>query len=313
MIPQQMRFDDISDEYARFVDKFKPKKTTDDCYTPEAVFDAVCYWVESEYNVSAGDFVRPFWPGGDYERFDYQPGQIVVDNPPFSILSRICEFYEKHGIKYFLFAPYLTNFSIRTTTCHIITDIDITYENGAIVNTSFVTNLERTLVRTAPELGNRIDKANAVKRPPPKPVYKYPDCIITPTIVGRLSRAGVNYSVQPEEAIFVSKLDAQRPMGKSIYGGGFMLSLAAEQAFKMASSVEVEKTREIKKINVLQLSQREKEIQKLIGWGGGKDWISISLAFTLHLVWSASCRVPRTRMRRLKLRRISKREAIRIS
>ena len=273
MIPQQMRFDDISDEYARFVEKFKPKKTTDDCYTPEAVYDAVCYWVESEYNVSAGDFVRPFWPGGDYERFDYQPGQIVVDNPPFSILSKICTFYESHGIKYFLFAPYLTNFSIRTTTCHIITDIDITYENGAIVNTSFVTNLEPTLVRTAPDLGDMIEQADAVRRPPQKPVYKYPACVLTPTIVGRISRAGVRYSVQRDQATFIAKLDAQKPMRKSIFGGGYLLSEAAEQmtreAIELAAKRSAEKAadKESKKVTVFQLSQREKEIQKLIGGG----------------------------------------------
>lgn len=32
---QQIRLEDINEEYAAFVDKFKPKKTTDDCYTPE--------------------------------------------------------------------------------------------------------------------------------------------------------------------------------------------------------------------------------------------------------------------------------------
>jgi hypothetical protein len=28
-------------EYEAFVDKFKPKKTTDDCYTPPDVYDTV--------------------------------------------------------------------------------------------------------------------------------------------------------------------------------------------------------------------------------------------------------------------------------
>lgn len=32
---------DSNPEYAAFVEKFKPKKTTDDCYTPENIFDAV--------------------------------------------------------------------------------------------------------------------------------------------------------------------------------------------------------------------------------------------------------------------------------
>ena len=37
----QMTLADESEEYAAFVEKFKPKKTTDDCYTPPAVYEAV--------------------------------------------------------------------------------------------------------------------------------------------------------------------------------------------------------------------------------------------------------------------------------
>ena len=269
MIPQQMRFDDISDEYAEFVEKFKPKKTTDDCYTPEAVYDAVCYWVEAEYSVNLGDFVRPFWPGGDYERFDYEPEQIVVDNPPFSIISKICAFYEKHGIRYFLFAPYLTNFSIRTTTCHIMTDSEITYENGAVVNTSFVTNLEQTRVRTAPELADRIRQANKTREKHEKPVYQYPDAVLTVSTIGFLCRNGIRFRVQPEETMFISKLDAQKPLGKSIFGGGFLLSEAAEK--EVAKLVKREETRVAKNVTVFQLSEREREIQKMIGGGGVKN------------------------------------------
>ncbi len=31
--------------YEEFVEKFKPKKTTDDCYTPPIIYDAVLNWV----------------------------------------------------------------------------------------------------------------------------------------------------------------------------------------------------------------------------------------------------------------------------
>lgn len=40
-IKRQLSFADINDSYQQFVDKFKPKKTTDDCYTPPLVFDAI--------------------------------------------------------------------------------------------------------------------------------------------------------------------------------------------------------------------------------------------------------------------------------
>ena len=68
--------------YDEFVEKFKDKKTTDDCYTPPEVYGAVAEWVENEYDLNREKFARPFYPDGDYEKFDYS-GKIAVDNPPF--------------------------------------------------------------------------------------------------------------------------------------------------------------------------------------------------------------------------------------
>ena len=33
-----------NEEYQAFADKFKPKKTTDDCYTPPNIYEAVKTW-----------------------------------------------------------------------------------------------------------------------------------------------------------------------------------------------------------------------------------------------------------------------------
>jgi ParB-like chromosome segregation protein Spo0J len=55
-------------EYNEFLDKFEPKKTTDDCYTPEQVYDAVAEWVAEEYGLQRKDYVRPFYPGGTTNR-----------------------------------------------------------------------------------------------------------------------------------------------------------------------------------------------------------------------------------------------------
>ena len=51
------------EDYEGFVDKFKPKLTTDDCYTPEIVYDAIAKYVAARYGLSRERFVRPFWPG----------------------------------------------------------------------------------------------------------------------------------------------------------------------------------------------------------------------------------------------------------
>lgn len=86
-----------NDEYNEFLDKFEPKKTTDDCYTPGEVYDVIADWVASKYAISRDAFVRPFYPGGDYQHYEYPDGCVVVDNPPFSILSEIVSFYRRGG------------------------------------------------------------------------------------------------------------------------------------------------------------------------------------------------------------------------
>lgn len=141
-------------EYKEFVEKFKPKKTTDDCYTPPNIYEAVVGWCEKEYNIDRTKIVRPFYPGGDYERYSYKEDSIVIDNPPFSILSKIMRFYNEKGIKYFLFAPTLTLFFSSSSSCTAIgIGVAVTYENGAKVNTSFVTNTNGDVrFRSCPEL-----------------------------------------------------------------------------------------------------------------------------------------------------------------
>ena len=77
-----------SKNYDEFVEKFKPKKTTDDCYTPPEIYEAIKEWVYLRYGINPEDTVRPFWPGADYKSFDYSEDSIVLDNPPFSICLR---------------------------------------------------------------------------------------------------------------------------------------------------------------------------------------------------------------------------------
>ena len=222
--------------YQEFKEKFKPKKTTDDCYTPQLVYDAVAEWVAKEYGRDPAGFVRPFWPGGDYETEQYPEGCTVVDNPPFSILAPIIRFYSKKGIRFFLFAPALTLFSARNEdVSYLAAGCDITYANGAEVKTSFITNLDSCRVRTCPELFRMVERANDETINQGKislPKYEYPDEIITAAIVQRWTRYGVEYKVAKDACVRVSGLDAQKETGKSIFGGGFLLSerAAAERA-----------------------------------------------------------------------------------
>lgn len=101
-----------NEQYELFVEKFKPKLTTDDCYTPPPVMQCVLDYVDRTVMPLQGRrVVQPFKPGGDYQAEDYRDGDVVVDNPPFSILAQIVDFYIKEDIPFFLFAPALTLFN----------------------------------------------------------------------------------------------------------------------------------------------------------------------------------------------------------
>lgn len=137
---------EVHEDYEGFVEKFKKKetkKTTDDCMTPPAVYETVLQYVREVAGIGEDRrVVRPFWPGGDYENYPYEEGDVVVDNPPFSILARILDFYIACGIGFWLFAPHLTLFThAKRPVTLVVVDVKIEYENGAIVNTGFITNL----------------------------------------------------------------------------------------------------------------------------------------------------------------------------
>jgi hypothetical protein len=187
-----------NDEYNEFLDKFEIAKTTDDCYTPDNIYDAVAGWVRSEYGVKE-EFSRPFYPGGDYQKEDYK-GKIVVDNPPFSIMSEILTWYNEHGIKYFLFAPSVSCFTSKRKSCAVCVGVSVTYENGAKVSTSFVTNMEDCVARTAPDLYKIVAEADEANQSNPMPVYDYPDNVVTAAMMSKLSKYGQKFVIKNEDA-----------------------------------------------------------------------------------------------------------------
>ncbi len=251
-------------DYAGFVEKFKPKKTTDDCYTPPEVYETVLRFVRKIADTSERPIVRPFYPGGDYENCVYPENCIVVDNPPFSIYSQIVRFYLDKGIDFFLFAPHLTLFVASADCAYVVTYADITYENGAKVKTSFVTSLLRDLrVWACPELKREIEMAQKAARPSKKlSVYKYPDNFFTSASLGRIIAGGVELKVRRDECVRLSNLDSLRRIGKSVFGGGFLISELKAAELKAA---------ELRAANVIDLSEHERDIVKGLGRGLGRE------------------------------------------
>ena len=241
--------EDLSEdeEYLEFLDKFKAKKTTDDCYTPTLVYDAVAKWVENEYHVKRKDFVRPFYPGGDYKAEKYPKGCIVVDNPPFSILAEILNFYKENGVRFFLFAPTLTLFSSSSSSSSsaLPCGATVVYENGASVNTSFLTNLEDRAIRfkSCPSLYQAVQAASdeyAKELHKELPKYSYPDYVVTAAFVARLSKYGIPFDVRVGQSCAISSLDSQKDTKKAIYGKGYLVSkkAAAEKAAAEKAAAE---------------------------------------------------------------------------
>ena len=260
-----------NDEYNEFLEKFEQKKTTDDCYTPENVYEAVADWVSNEYSVTKENFVRPFYPGGDYRSYDYPKGCAVVDNPPFSILAEIVDFYTEKKIPFFLFSPGLVtlNYINHKGVCAICLCIGITYENGASVSTSFLTNMdgEQMAARSSAELYDAVYLANKENEKAMHmyvPKYEYPPEVLTGAKIGYLSKYGQNIRITRDESIFIRQLDAMKESGKGIFGNGLLLSerMAAERMAAEQKIVAEEKAITWK------LSEREMTIVKSLGKGG---------------------------------------------
>ena len=250
------RYQEGNEEYNDFLDKFEHPKTTDDCYTPEVVYEAVAGWVAETFGVDRQNFVRPFYPGGDYQAEPYKPTDVVVDNPPFSILAEITRFYKDHGVRYFLFAPGLTLFSADDgECCAICLNATVTYENKATVSTSFLTNMIPGYVAiSCPELFKRVKEANdayVATMHAEIPKYSFPPEVVTATKLGYLSKYGQEIKIRRAEAYQISALDAMKESGKRIYGNGFLISekAAAEKAAATAWP----------------LSDREREIVRKLG------------------------------------------------
>lgn len=254
------RREDVINDYDGFVEKFKPKKTTDDCYTPVPVYSALVKYINENVQCLNGfNIVRPFYPGKDYKAYDYKQNDIVIDNPPFSILSKILDFYIAYDIKFWLFAPHLTLFQYSARMCTlVICNTQITYENNANVNTSFVTNLypKEQLVNVNGELHNVITEANRQRPKRNLSRYRYPENVVTSAELGTyIASYGKNLIINRSAATKINKLDCQRG-NKTIFGSGLLIS---DEAVKAKLAVEAAKAVDSRQ-KVFELSPREKQI-----------------------------------------------------
>lgn len=233
-------------DYDGFVDKFKPKKTTDDCYTPAPVYDAVVDYVDRNVTPLQGrEVVRPFWPGGDYERHEYPQGCIVIDNPPFSIKSQIVRFYIRNGVDFFLFCDGLTCMNLANVpqvAFHIINK-EVTFDNGANVYIAFVTNVrphgERIVLAGELEAALRV----ACKQPSKeKKKLIYPPEVVSGALLKKFVSLGRNVAIGEALCAPIARHEAP-------FGGGFMVSsqVAEELERELERKLERERKRKLER------------------------------------------------------------------
>lgn len=250
-------------DYDAFLDKFEVKKTTDDCYTPKEVMEIIINYVNEKYSLTGKKIIRPFYPGGDFESIEYTEDMVVIDNPPFSIITKICKYYLESNIKFFLFSPHLTAFCSDIDCTHIIASADITYENGATIKTAFVSNMfgdlkiigDADLHQKFKEIQAR-NKAN-------RPKYEYPDHIITVSKVAYCIEKGINVTFAKNDLKHYRRMDAQKKHRKSLFGSGFIASDKAAAAAVAAAAAAAANNKD--NVFVWELSQKEKEIIKSLG------------------------------------------------
>ena len=207
-------------DYESFIEKFEPKKTTDDCYTPRPVFDAVLEYVDKFVTPLHGrEIVRPFWPGGDYQSHDYPDGCIVIDNPPFSITGDILKFYTLNSIPFFLFCNGTTamNMAVPGLAYHIIRS-GIIFENGANISIAFVTNVRTNneKIVLAGWLDSRIAELN--KKPDrSKKILVYPKEVLSSALLFKYVCKGFNITIPESACIKINGKD--KP-----FGGGMLVA-----------------------------------------------------------------------------------------
>ena len=226
-------------DYESYVAKFQNnEKTTDDTYTPPDVYEAVLDYVRSIYPMEGKEVLRPFYPGGDYEHAEYPEDGVVIDNPPFSMFTKICKFYSENGIPFFIFGPGLTIFTCLRYCSAVVVAPQIEFSNGAKVKCNFATNLiGDTLVTISHELSEAIAACPSQNQKVNLPKFRYPQELLSVSDLQTMAKGNLPFSIKRKEAVIVSNLDNHPKRKSGLYGNHLLIS---ESASLKAAAVKAE-------------------------------------------------------------------------
>ena len=243
-------------DYESFIKKFTENpKTTDECWTPQDVYEAVVKYVGEIYDLTGKEILRPFYPGGDYENAEYPENGVVIDNPPFSMFTKICKFYCASNIPFFLFGPGLTIFSICNICTAVIVPEQLTFSNKACIKCNFATNLMGdTIATTAIRLGELLRQCPSQREKVNLPKYAYPEEVLSVSCFQTIAKGEEDFSISRKEAVVIRNIDLHPKKG-GLFGNHILAQKAAAQ--KAAA----------RKVIHIELSAREKAIVASLGNG----------------------------------------------
>ena len=213
--------------------------TPDECYTPPAVYDTVLDYVVKRYNLQDKHIVRPFIPGGDYQRYVYHKNDVVVDNPPFSITTKIANWYIDHNIPFLLFINGLYGVSLSRglhgKATVIVTNANVSFYNQGSekrIKLGFVTNLEpkNIIVRGDATLTDRLNglvKKKSFNR------YHYPENFLKNNDILSALQRNVELKLTTDNCLFEDNLDYNKEHKLTdVYGGCYLVDDKLYAEFK---------------------------------------------------------------------------------
>lgn len=228
-----------AEEYFEWLGKFEKKYTTDECYTPPAVYENIKNYVVKFFGLEDKTIERPFYPNGDFKKAaeSYDENSVVIDNPPFSRAVEILTYYNSNKISYFLFANLKTFLGLIKTGASIwFAPVTIEYSKGINVATAFVTNLEEEqCIRLNPDL---VIRSTARKKEP----LNYPMNVYNFSHFSRLCRLGLNEVIAVNPAMVRTHIMHPTRGRVSIFGSGVELPTEAYKKYLNSEELRPEKS-----------------------------------------------------------------------
>lgn len=225
-----------AEEYFEWLGKFEKKYTTDECFTPPAVYETIKNYVVKFFGLEDKTIERPFYPDGDDKKAaeSYDENTVVIDNPPFSRAVEILTYYNSNKIRYFLFANLKTSLGLIKTGASVwFAPVNIEYSQKESVATAFVTNLEEEqCIRLNPDLVIRTVKKK-------KEPLNYPMNVYNFSHFNRLCRHGLNEVIVVKPEMVRTHIMHPTRGRVQIYGSGIELPTEAYKRYLNSSNSDL--------------------------------------------------------------------------